>query len=144
MVLEYRWTEGDFARLPALAADLVRRQVDLILARSSQFVQAAKEATTSIPIVFVVHANPVGTGHVASLARPGGNVTGLAVLHTDLSTKRLEILSSAVPEATRKGAHRKFTHVRYAGAVTLSGQTGDDAKPYQERQVKQAIEQVRQ
>jgi putative tryptophan/tyrosine transport system substrate-binding protein len=101
MLIEFREAEGNFTRLPELSADLVRLKVDLIVARSSQFVQPAKEATTSIPIVFVVHADPVGTGHVASLARPGGNITGLANLHTDLSTKELEILSSAVPEATR-------------------------------------------
>jgi putative ABC transport system substrate-binding protein len=101
MVLEYRWTEGDFARLPALVADLVRSRVDLILARSSLWVQAAKEATTTIPIVFVAHADPVGTGHVASLARPCGNITGLATLQTDVATKGLEFLHSVVPEATR-------------------------------------------
>jgi putative ABC transport system substrate-binding protein len=101
LVLEYRWTEGDFARLPALVADLVRIRVDLILARSSLWVQAAKEATTTIPIVFVAHADPVGTGHVASLARPGGNITGLANLQTDIGTKGLEFLHAVVPEATR-------------------------------------------
>jgi putative tryptophan/tyrosine transport system substrate-binding protein len=101
LLIEFREAKGNFAQLPELAADLVRRKVDLIVARSSQFVQPAKEMTTTIPIVFVVHADPVNTGHVASLARPGGNITGLANLHTDLSTKMLEILSSAVPEATR-------------------------------------------
>ena len=99
--MEYRWTEGNSARLPELAADLVRLKVDLILARSSFFVQPAKEATSSIPIVFVVHADPVGTGHVASLARPGGNITGLAILLTELDVKGLELLISAVPTAKR-------------------------------------------
>ena len=79
LVLKSRWTEGDFARLPALVADLVRSRVDLIVARSSLWVQAAKAATTSIPIVFVAHADPVGTGHVASLARPGGDMFGIRV-----------------------------------------------------------------
>ena len=101
MLIEFRGAEGNFARLPALAAELVRLKVDLIVARSSQFVQPAKEATTTIPIVFVVHADPEGTGHVASLARPGGNITGLSAPLTDLSTKMLEILHSVVPEATR-------------------------------------------
>ena len=100
-MIEPRWTEGNAARLPELAADLVRLKVDLILARSSMFVQPAKEATSSIPIVFVIHADPVGTGHVASLARPGGNITGLALLQTELNTKMLELLSSAVPPAKR-------------------------------------------
>lgn len=101
MLIEYRWAEGNFARLPELAADLVRLKVELIVARSSIFVQAAKEATSSIPIVFFLHADPVGTGHVASLARPGGNITGLADLMTDLAPKRLELLTSAVPAAKR-------------------------------------------
>jgi putative ABC transport system substrate-binding protein len=101
IVIEFREAEGNFARLPELAADLVRLKVDLILARSSIFVQPAKAATSSIPIVFVVHADPEGTGHVASLARPGGNITGLANLHTDLGPKALELLRSALPAAKR-------------------------------------------
>jgi putative ABC transport system substrate-binding protein len=100
-LIEFRGAEGNYARLPELAADLVRLRVDLIVARSSQFVQPAKAATSSIPIVFVVHADPVGTGHVASLARPGGNITGLANLQTDLAPKELELLSSTVPMAKR-------------------------------------------
>jgi putative ABC transport system substrate-binding protein len=75
--------------------------VDLIVARASTFVQPAKAATSSIPIVFLIHADPVGTGHVASLARPGGNITGLAVLMTDLAPKGLELLISGVPVAKR-------------------------------------------
>ena len=101
ILIEFRAAEGNTGRLPELAADLVRLKVDLIVARSSIFVQPAKEATSSIPIVFVVHADPVGTGHVASLARPGGNITGLAVLMTDLAPKGLELLVSAVPMAKR-------------------------------------------
>src|SRR3989304_2448610 len=79
ILIEPRWAEGNFARLPELVADLVRLKVDLIVARGSQFVQPAKEATSSIPIVFVVHADPVGTGHVASLAKPGGDITRMAL-----------------------------------------------------------------
>jgi ABC-type uncharacterized transport system substrate-binding protein len=101
ILIEFRGAEGNTARLPDLAADLVRLKVDLIVARSSMFVQPAKEATSSIPIVFVVHADPVRTGHVTSLARPGGNITGLANLMTDLGPKGLEFLSSAVPVAKR-------------------------------------------
>jgi putative ABC transport system substrate-binding protein len=99
--IEFRGAEGNYARLPELAAELVRLKVDLIVARSSQFVQPAKEATSSIPIVFVVHADPEGTGHVASLARPGGNITGLANLQADLGPKMLDLLSAAVPGAKR-------------------------------------------
>jgi len=101
LLIEFREAEGNFARLPELAADLVRLKVDLILAKSSIYVQPAKEATASIPIVFVVHADPIGTGHVASLARPGGNITGLALLQTEFGPKGLELLSSAVPVAKR-------------------------------------------
>jgi ABC-type uncharacterized transport system substrate-binding protein len=101
ILIEFRAAEGNTARLPELAADLVRLKVDLIVARSSIWVQAAKKATSSIPIVFLTHADPVGTGHVASLARPGGNITGLAVLMTDLAPKGLELLISAGPMAKR-------------------------------------------
>src|SRR3989454_11114565 len=101
ILIEFRAAEGNTARLPELAAELVRLKVDLIVARASIFVQPAKEATSSIPIVFLTHADPVGTGHVASLARPGGNITGLAVLMTDLAPKGLEFLISAVPVAQR-------------------------------------------
>src|SRR5687768_7493875 len=75
LVIEYRWVESDAARLPKLAADLVALRLDLLVTRGSFFTGALKAATSSIPIVAVAHADPVGTGHVASLARPGGNVT---------------------------------------------------------------------
>jgi putative ABC transport system substrate-binding protein len=101
LLIEYRWAEGNTGRLPTLAADLVRLKVDLIVAASSTFVEAAKEATSTIPIVFPIHADPVGTGHVASLARPGGNITGLATLQTDLGSKGLELLKLAVHGAKR-------------------------------------------
>ena len=130
ILIEFREAEGNLARLPELAADLVRLKVDLILAKSSIFVQPAKAATSSIPIVFVVHADPVGTGHVASLARPGGNITGLANLHTDLGPKGLELLSSAVPVAERIAvlwnpdtpSHRRCAHFPFGPrGSTVSG-----------------------
>ncbi len=99
--IEYRWAEGNAARLPELAADLVRLKPDLIVARGSFFTGALKAATSSIPIVFLGHADPVGTGHVASLARPGGNITGTAVMMTELGPKGLELLHAVVPAATR-------------------------------------------
>src|SRR5229473_6276869 len=101
ILIEFRAAEGNTARLPELAADLVRLKVDLIVARSSIWVQAAKEATTSIPIVFVVHADPVGLGHVASLARPGGNITGLSDVGEDTEAKRLELLKTTDPRIKR-------------------------------------------
>jgi putative tryptophan/tyrosine transport system substrate-binding protein len=101
ILIESRWAEGNSARVPELAADLVRLRVDLIATRGSTYVQAAKTATSSIPIVFTMHADPIRTGHVASLARPGGNITGLADIMADLAPKRLEILSSALPVTRR-------------------------------------------
>jgi putative ABC transport system substrate-binding protein len=101
ILIEDRWVEGNYARVPELAADLVRHGPDLIVTRGSTYVQGVKRATSSIPIVFLAHADPVGTGHVASLARPGGNITGLALLQTELNRKEFEILMSAVPAAKR-------------------------------------------
>jgi putative ABC transport system substrate-binding protein len=101
LLIEYRGVEGNYARLPEVAADLVRLKPDLIATRGSFFTGALKAATSSIPIVFVGHADPVGTGHVASLARPGGNITGMAVLQTELGPKGLELLHSGVPAAAR-------------------------------------------
>ena len=90
-------------RLPELAADLVRLKVDLILVSGTASALAAKNATTTIPIVMANAGDPVGSGLVASLARPGGNVTGLSSLSTELITKRLEILKDAVPKLVRVG-----------------------------------------
>jgi len=101
LVIESRWAEGNPARIPELAADLVRLKVDLIVTRGSIFVQAAKRATSSIPIVFTFHADPIRSGHVTSLAKPGGNITGLTILMPDLVAKGLEILISAIPQAKR-------------------------------------------
>jgi len=101
ILIEFRGAAGNSARAPELAADLVRRKVDLIVTRGSLFTGAAKAATSSIPIVFVAHADPVGTGHVASLARPGGNITGLAILQTEIGSKGLELLRSVLPAVTR-------------------------------------------
>jgi len=88
-------------QLSELATELVRMNVDVIFAPSSTEVEVARLATNAIPIVFATHADPVGLGHVASLARPGGNITGLSGLGADLAIKALEILKEAVPNATR-------------------------------------------
>jgi ABC-type uncharacterized transport system substrate-binding protein len=101
--IEYRFAEQKPERLPELAADLVRFKVDLILVSGAPTALAAKGATRTIPIVTANAADPVGLGLVASLARPGGNVTGLTGLSTELNTKRLEVLKDAVPKLVRVG-----------------------------------------
>jgi putative tryptophan/tyrosine transport system substrate-binding protein len=104
--IEYRFAEQKSERLPELAADLVRLKVDLIVTTGSPSALAAKKATTAIPIVMATHPDPVGSGLVASLARPGGNVTGLSGLAYELITVRLEILKDAVPRLARVGLLR--------------------------------------
>jgi putative ABC transport system substrate-binding protein len=101
IVLEFRWAEGKLDRLPELAAELVGLRVDLIHTLSTPAAIAARHATTTIPIVFTGVGDPVGTGVVSSLAHPGGNVTGVSIMATELSGKRLEILREMVPKVSR-------------------------------------------
>jgi len=112
IVIEYRYAEGKLDRLPALVAELVRLKVDVIVANGPPSTRAAKEATVTIPIVMAQDSDPVGSGFVASLARPGGNITGLATLAPELSGKRLELLKEIIP---------KLSRVAVLGTSTLPG-----------------------
>jgi putative tryptophan/tyrosine transport system substrate-binding protein len=101
IVIEYRWAEGKFDRLPALAAELVRLKVDVIVTGGTTSTRAAKKATVTIPIVMGFDNDPVGNGFVASLAHPGGNITGLSTLAPEISGKQLELLKEIVPRLSR-------------------------------------------
>src|SRR3979411_2491406 len=131
LVIEFRWAET-VEQLQEAAAELVRMNVDVLFATSSAETERAKQATSTIPIVFATHADPVGLGHVASLARPGGNITGLTIILTDLAAKQLEILKEAVPQATRVGvlfgptapSHRPAVQAVETAGENLGGQLG--------------------
>ena len=99
--LEVRWGNGEFERLPALAAELVQSKVDVIVAATSPSVLAVRKATSTIPIVMPVSSDPVGDGLVASLAHPGGNITGLSMMAPELGEKRLQLLRETFPDASR-------------------------------------------
>jgi putative ABC transport system substrate-binding protein len=103
VTVEYRWAENQYDRLPALAADLVRRRVAAIVAAGPEPTLAAKAATTTIPIVFATGADPVALGLVASLNRPGANVTGSVNLEAELAPKRLQLLRKLIPNAALYG-----------------------------------------
>ena len=101
IAIEYRYAEGKLDRLPDLVAELVRLKVDVIVTAGGTSTRAAKNATATIPIVMTQGDDPIGSGFVASLARPGGNVTGLSAMSTDLSSKRMELLKEIVPKLSR-------------------------------------------
>jgi putative ABC transport system substrate-binding protein len=101
LVIEYRWAEGKPDQIRAMAEELVRLKVDVIIAPSSIYTGAVKRATSTIPIVFFSHADPLGSGHVASLAQPGGNATGLSLMMTETNVKLLDLLKDAIPGLNR-------------------------------------------
>jgi putative ABC transport system substrate-binding protein len=99
LLIDFEWADT-VDQLPRIARRLVERRVDLIFAPASTWVEPARQATKTIPIVFATHADPVGVGHVESLAHPGGNITGLSMVFTEIAAKELEILHEATPQAT--------------------------------------------
>lgn len=101
ILIERRFSGNDASRARTLAQELVALKVEVILASTSTFVEAARQATSEIPIVFSTHNDPVGTGHVASLARPGGNITGVTQMGSELSAKQLELIKELLPRAVR-------------------------------------------
>ncbi|MGH8611439.1 MAG: ABC transporter substrate-binding protein [Gammaproteobacteria bacterium] len=128
VVIEWRSATGDYARVPELAADLVQRKVDVIVVESTVAAQAVKRATSTIPIVMAVVADPIATGLVANLAHPGGNITGLSGMGVEFSAKRLQLLKETIPRLTRVAVlgnpanpwHTKVVEELKAAAPSLS------------------------
>jgi ABC-type uncharacterized transport system substrate-binding protein len=125
VAIEYRWAEGHYDRLPAFATDFVARKVDVIVAASTPGIIAAKNATTTIPIVFTGGGDLVAAGLVASLARPGGNLTGISIFGRELHPKRFQLLCELVPRAaliallTRRSDRLASTRVEFLRGPSL-------------------------
>ena len=122
VVIEYRWPEGDYDKLPSLAADLVRRNVAVIATINTPSILAAKEATQTIPIVFAVGVDPIKFGLVESLNRPGGNLMGLTQLNVEMEAKRVQLLHELVPSATSIGLLVNPSSPAYSEAATASAE----------------------
>jgi len=133
IVIEYRFAEGKLDRLSALAAELVRLKVDVIVTNGSPPTRAAKDATTTIPIVMTQDSDPVGSGHVASLARPGGNITGLSNLAPETSGKRLELLQlqylDVLGPKDIETAFREASKGRAEAVLMLAGRVFTSQRP---------------
>src|SRR5215510_345639 len=121
IVLDYRYAEGKVDRLPSLAAELVQLKVDVIVTTSGNSARAGTEATKTIPIVLTTGADPVKSGLAESLAKPGGNFTGLSIIEEDLSGKRVDILKESLPKMTRLAFLWHPFPVSYSPADTTSG-----------------------
>jgi ABC-type uncharacterized transport system substrate-binding protein len=124
IIIEYRYADGNLDTLPRLAEELIHLNVHVILTSSSPAIRAAKDATKTIPIVFATAADPVGDGIVSSLARPGGNVTGLVLLAPELNGKRLELLKEAFPKVTRVAFLSRGSSNRFKDAEAVAKALG--------------------
>ena len=142
LTIEYRFAEGDVGRLPALAGELVNLKVDVIAAASSASTRAAQHATQTIPIVMLASANAIGEGFVASLARPGGNITGMTFLASpEIAGKQLELLKEVVPTGSRFAVltnPRNDSHAGYTRELKVAaGRLGAELKPLEARSPEQ-------
>jgi ABC-type uncharacterized transport system substrate-binding protein len=146
IVIEYRFAEGKRDRLPELAAELVRLNVEVIVAGDSATIPFATQATRSIPIVMSVSNDPVGVGYIASLARPGGNITGLSNVSVDLAGKRLELLKEVVPKLSRVavlGGPRNPDWTEFVNAATTMGIKLQTLKVQDSKELEGAFELAR-
>jgi len=136
LVIEWRFADGKYERLPELAAELVRLKVDVIVSAASQSINALHKATTTIPIVMATSGDPVGSGFVKSLAQPGGNITGLSALINDMSPKQLELLLAMMPKLARLAVlvnPVNLTHASYLKNVRAAAQgTGITVLPVEQ------------
>src|SRR2546426_6051917 len=117
IAFEFRWAEGQYDRLPGLAAELVRLKVNVIVAGGPPAIQAAKQATETIPIVMAAVADPVAAGFVASLARPGGNITRLSLMLPGLGGEQVELVKEVLPQGSRVAPLRDPAHPNYPSVV---------------------------
>jgi putative ABC transport system substrate-binding protein len=127
VTIEYRWAEGRTDRAAEIAAEFVRLKVDVIVTSGTALAIAAKQATSVVPIVFATAGDPLSTGVVASLARPGGNVTGLSLQQPDLASKRLELFHEVVPDLRRLAV---MAHVGAPASVLEMGEVGAAARTF--------------